>query len=336
MASSDEQWFEHKLGFNRGVLRKSEKFIENDFTKINPRELHRKTRRKIQDLAAEEGTLKFEIKDDPFEVSKEDVGEASGFARGGIKAHFERPDHDGGIIDYKPYAGLGKKLLTLGLLAGIGVAGYQYGSTQASLPLPPPPSYLPHIGAAALLLTLIGLAGMLYSEYETFNIMLVSKLRTLILGEVTEEKIEKEEKTQTQVQGDITMMTAADTDIAMYGRNKYSRLLDKKDVKNPDALAARIDEMRDDIYRQLYLDHYEDIPDPLTEDEVNQYGWSRLRKKLAAEFSEEQVNRWFTEALKDRGIVEDHVIEQLDDDIETVKEEAGELADEIVNYIEKK
>jgi len=176
MVTSDEKWFESRLGFNRGVLRRSEKFIEKDFSEVNPRELVRKTRRKIQDLSRDQDKFKFEVKQDPVEISDESVGESSGYARGGIKAHFERPDHDGGIVEYKPYYGKGKLALGGGLvvsLAGLGI--------ESNI-----------ITLLGIIASVGGVYGTVYSEYETFNIKIVSKLRSLVLGEVSEKTFDKD------------------------------------------------------------------------------------------------------------------------------------------------
>lgn len=316
--TSDENWFVKHLGFNRGLIRRSEKFIEQDFKGVHPRELLRKTRRKIQDISREKDKFKFKIKADPIEVSEETVGEGSGYVRGGLKAHYERPDHDGGLIKYKPYQSKGLK----GILAGSALLAVGLISE-------------PLIAIPGIALAGVGVYAYRYSEYETFNIQIVSKLRSMILGEVTEEKTKKDGKTETSVKGNVSMMFAADTDVELLTLHEYKSVLDKPDVKNTDALVNKIESLKDEVYRDIYLDHWEDIQKPIPKKKVKKKGYQVLKDELEKEYPKEQIKRWVTQKLKSKSVVEDHVIDQAEDDLRVVKNEAVDLSARIADYVEE-
>lgn len=207
------------------------------------------------------------------------------------------------------------------------------------------PDYLGYSYLGGLILLVLGGAGVFYSEYETFNVKIVSKLRSLVLGEVSEKSIEKEDHEEKSVEGNVSMMFAADTDIELLSDRKYRKVLDKKDVKNPKALADRIKDKRDEIYTEIYLDQYKDMEFPLPEKKVKNTDWDELRERLCGEFedeegekrqgdfSKEQVNRWVTEKLREHGLVEEHVVEQLEDDVRVAKNEAIDLAAQIEDQV---
>lgn len=318
---SDEDWFNFELGFNRGVLRRSPQFIEKDFKDINPRELMRKIRRRIQDISRL-GRFKFEIMKDPLEVRKEKVGQYSGFVRGGLFAVHKRTDHKGGRISYNPYGLYGGFALIFGVLLLF----------TSFAQLARPNTYLAVLGA--ILLCLGAYFAFLYRESEKFPIDIASKLRALILGEVWEKALEEKGSRERKIKGSISTVFSGETNIELRSLDNYRSILRGK-VKNVNALVSEIGKLEAEILQELYLENRENMKEPLDPREAMRMSWSLLSEKLRYEFGREQINSWMSRKLVDKGVVEQASVAGLQEDLRIAKEEVEKIAKGIEDYVER-
>ena len=111
-----QDWFIENLGFDRSVLRTCKKKKEFDVKGIHPRFILRDIRRYIEQIKDENGNYIFDIKEDPIQISREDVGTSSGYVRGGLEARHEHYEHELGTLTFSPF----KKLSTnLFIITGI-------------------------------------------------------------------------------------------------------------------------------------------------------------------------------------------------------------------------
>lgn len=313
---SDERWFQEKLGFNRETLRNSPQFIEQDYRGVNPREILRKVRREIQDITRK-GRFKFAIKKDPIHVSREDIGERSGFVRGGLFAEHKRPEHEGGGLSYKPYFLHGIGVLVFGIFLMI------IGLVAKSL-------------LSILGMGLIGLGFYLsrHEEYETFPIIILTKLRNLLLGEVKEKTIEKEDTTTREIEGNVTGSFSADSHINLYDSQKYRSLLEDR-VRNAGRFVNEMEKVRNEIFKEIYLENREMIEEPLLPEEVQKKNFAELKNELEKIFPSEQIAAWVSDKLVDKGIVIEEVRSSLEEDLQAAMSEIKKLSSSIEDYAER-
>lgn len=183
--------------FSRQNLRKATKFVEGDYTGINPRSFYRKLKRSIEEIQENddfkyttEGTQERDL-----EISSEEVGQKTGTVKGRLSSISEWAEIGTGQIEYRPYGphgALGIVLGTIFLLLGISGAGIVW-----------------------TVLGIMGLGGGTYGywqqEQETFPIIRQDMIRVLITGEVSERTTESGEHSRTDIFANMSVVFAGDS-----------------------------------------------------------------------------------------------------------------------------
>lgn len=185
--------------FTRQDLRKATKFVEGDYSGINPREFYRTLKRSIEEIQAS-GDFKYKIqggRKDNLEIQNESVGQKTGTVQGRLAANSDWLHIGHGSIEYRPYGPHGALGITLGaifLFLGL-------GSIELAL--------LGIITLAA------GAYGYWQTESDEFPIIHQDVIRVLIDGEVSERTVETERESRTDIFANMSVVYAGDSFVAV-------------------------------------------------------------------------------------------------------------------------
>lgn len=184
------------LDYSRQDLRKSTKFVEGEYTGINPRQFYRSLKRSLEEIQ-EGNDFKYETtgtQTDDLSIESEEVGEKTGRVRGRLSAESDWRVIGQGQLDYKPYGPHGALGMVVGgLLFLVGLTGEVI------------------IAIFGLILLLGG--GYLYFQTETgaFDIKRQDEIRALMTGEVSERTIDEGDETRTDIFANMSVIYAGDT-----------------------------------------------------------------------------------------------------------------------------
>lgn len=184
------------LSYTRQNLRKATKFVEGDYTGINPRHFYRTLKRSLEEIQSNNG-FKYQTQgnqDQHLDISSEEVGSKTGTVDGRLMAESDWELIGNGTIEYKKYGPHG----ALGIVASslfILVAGLQSAV----------------LGALGIL-GLIG-SGYLYFQTETgeFPVIRRDAIRALMTGEVSERTLEGAGESRTDIFANMSVIYAGDT-----------------------------------------------------------------------------------------------------------------------------
>jgi hypothetical protein len=227
MGKNDEE-----LNYTRQDLRKATKFVEGDYTGINPRELYRTLKRSLEEIQSE-SEFKYQTKgnqEQHLNISSEEVGSKTGTVDGRLMAESDWEFIGNGTIEYKPYGPHG----ALGIVTSalfILVAGLQ--------------------SVALGVLGILGLltSGYLYFQTETgkFPIIRRDTIRALISGEVSERTIKGEDESRTDIFANMSVIYAGDT----FGK-VYTGELDELDWTHRRALVNHVKKSYNRVVREKH------------------------------------------------------------------------------------
>ncbi|MDG5778837.1 hypothetical protein VB773_01000 [Haloarculaceae archaeon H-GB2-1] len=187
--------------FTRQDLRKATKFVEGDYSGINPRSFYRKLKRAVEEIQDPQG-FKYQTKgtqEANLTISSEDVGRKTGTVKGRLEAHSDWLEVGNGEFEYRPYGTHG----ATGIVAGIvflvlGISG---------------------AGLFWTLLGLVGIGGGIYGytrkEKEQFPIIQQDAIRVLITGEVSERTRKGETETRTDIFANMSVVFSGDVFVAV-------------------------------------------------------------------------------------------------------------------------
>lgn len=130
-----QKWFIDNLGYDRSVLRTCKKKSEFDIVGIHPRHIMRSLRKNLENVKDENDSYLFDIKADPIQISREDVGRSLGFVKGGLIAMHEHYEHELGNLNFKPFRNLGTNLLLIGGALALFFLAYDMKLFILSLPI---------------------------------------------------------------------------------------------------------------------------------------------------------------------------------------------------------
>lgn len=184
-----------KLGYSRQALRRATKFVEGDYSGINPRQFYRSLKRSLEEIQ-EGGDFKYSThgtQENDLEIKSEQVGDKTGRVKGRLMATSEAREVGRGQLEYKPYGPHGAATIVIGgLLFLMGLSGN---------------------GALAVLglLSLIG-GGYLYFKTDTgeFPVEREDIIRALMTGEVSERMIDAGEETRSDIFANMSVIYAGD------------------------------------------------------------------------------------------------------------------------------
>lgn len=321
---SDEEWFKHQLGFNRSVLRDSRQCLKKDFDGVNPRELMRKIRGRIQDI---DGKFKFETKKDPIDMRKEKVGLHSGFVRGGLLALNKHSMREGGIISYNPNKMLGVVFLTLGFIWFVFFVSVTLPQLSA---LSQFERFLTLFAGIALSIT-----GVYFtfsnSEIQTFPIDITSRVRVLLLGEIWEKGLIENGSRETKMVGKISAVFSGDTHFELHSLENYRSTL-RGEVGNVNALVKEIGKLKTKVLREICLENEDNMKEPLDPQKIMRMNWSTLTENLENGFGRDQVVSWISKKLVKNGVASGASISSLKEELSILKNEVQQLAKDMENY----
>jgi hypothetical protein len=198
MTEADEGGLE---SFTRQDLRKATKFVEGDYSGINPRSFYRKLKRAVEEIQDPSG-FKYETEGTQsadLEIESEDVGAKTGTVKGRLRADSEWLEVGNGELEYRPYGPHGAAGAVLGivmLLLGIGGGGILWTL----------------LGIAA---TGGGIYGYTRKEFETFPIIHQDSIRVLLTGEVSERTKKGEDETRTDIFANMSVVFSGDVFVAV-------------------------------------------------------------------------------------------------------------------------
>lgn len=187
---------ETNLSYTRQSLRKATKFLEGDYSGINPRQFYRSLKRSLEEIQ-EGGDFKYTTigtQGSDLEISSEDVGQKTGKVKGRLIATSESREVGHGEISYKrygPHGALGMVVGSLTILIGM----------ASSL-------WLAFLGLIAII---AGGYGYFQIEKGKFPVERKDVIRTLMTGEVSERTIEEEGETKTDIFANMSVIYAGDT-----------------------------------------------------------------------------------------------------------------------------
>lgn len=198
MTQSEEGGIED---FSRQDLRKATKFVEGDYSEINPRTFYRNLKRSIEEIQDQRG-FKYQAEgtqERDLNIKSEDVGEKTGTVKGRLLAESDWLEVGDGKLEYRPYGPHGALGITLGtvfLLLGISGAG-----------------------VVMTLLGIFALGGGIYGytrkTTDVFPIIRQDTIRVLITGEVSERKQEGETETRTDMFANMSVVFSGDAFVAV-------------------------------------------------------------------------------------------------------------------------
>lgn len=187
--------------FTRQELRKATKFVEGDYTGINPRSFYRKLKRSIEEIQ-EDNDFKYQTagsQDGDLNISSEEVGQKTGTVKGRMSASSDWRNIGAGELEYRPYGPQGAAGIILGIvLLLLGLSGA--GTIWTALGI---------LGSGA------GVYGYWQQERETFPIIRQDVIRTLLTGEVSERTTESSNETRTDIFANMSVVFAGDSFVAV-------------------------------------------------------------------------------------------------------------------------
>lgn len=218
------------LSYTRQDLRKATKFVEGDYTGINPRQFYRTLKRSLEEIQSG-SDFKYQTlgnQDRDFDISSEEVGSKTGTVEGRLMAESDWEFIGNGTLEYKPYGPHG----ALGIITSILfilVAGIQ--------------------SAALGVIGILGLlgSGYLYFQTETgeFPVIRRDAIRALMSGEVSERTLTGDDESHTDIFANMSVIYAGDT-----FANVYTGELDELDWTHRRALMNHVKKSCNQIVRQ--------------------------------------------------------------------------------------
>jgi len=187
--------------FTRQDLRKATKFVEGDYSGINPRSFYRQLKRSLEEIQDQRG-FKYQTEgtqDNDLDIKSENVGEKTGTVKGRLLAESEWLEVGDGELEFRPYGPHGAVGIILGIVfLLIGISGG---------------------GILWTLLGVLSFGGGIYGytrkERETFPIIRQDMIRALITGEVSERTREGENGTRTDIFANMSVVFAGDAFVAV-------------------------------------------------------------------------------------------------------------------------
>jgi hypothetical protein len=187
--------------FSRQDLRKATKFVEGDYSGINPRTFYRKLKRGIEEIQDPRG-FKYQVDGDQnrdLDIISEEVGEKTGVVKGRMRASSDWIEVGNGALQYRPYGPHGALAIIVGLvLALVGLSGGEMAIT-----------------AAGVIGVVLGGYGYTQKERAEFPIIRQDMIRTLMTGEVSERTTEDQNQTRTDIFANMSVVFAGDAFIAV-------------------------------------------------------------------------------------------------------------------------
>ena len=189
--------------YSRQDLRKATKFVEGDYSGINPRRFYRQLKRGVEEIQ-EGNDFKYDTRGDQsvdLEISSEAVGEKTGVIKGRLIANSDWFKIGTGILEYKPYGPHGALGIVVGLILLI------LGLDSASI--------------AGLGLVLIGggAYGYLQTERDDYPIIRQDALRVLLSGEVSERTVDSQTESRTDIFANMSVVYAGNLFVAVDSYN---------------------------------------------------------------------------------------------------------------------
>lgn len=187
--------------FSRQDLRKATKFVEGDYSGINPRTFYRKLKRGIEEIQDQRG-FKYQVTGDQnrdLDIASEEVGQKTGVVDGRMRATSDWLQVGNGSLTYRPYGPHGALGIILGiLLVVIGISGEQMA-----------------LAAVGVIAAVAGGYGYSQKEREAFPIIRQDMIRTLMTGEVSERTTEDDNQTRTDIFANMSVVFAGDAFVAV-------------------------------------------------------------------------------------------------------------------------
>lgn len=187
--------------FSRQDLRKATKFVEGDYSGINPRTFYRKLKRGIEEIQDDRG-FKYEVAGDQerdLRIDSEDVGKKTGIVKGRMRATSDWLEVGNGTLTYRPYGPHGALGIVVGLL--LVVAGLAGGEMV--------------LAALGVVVGVAGGYGYSQKDSDTFPIIRQDMIRTLMTGEVSERTTEEGNETRTDIFANMSVVFAGDAFVAV-------------------------------------------------------------------------------------------------------------------------
>lgn len=182
--------------FSRQNLRKATKFVEGDYSGINPRSFYRKLKRSIEEIQ-EDDDFRYTTQgsqEQNLEIASEEVGQKTGTVKGRLSSTSDWREIGLGQLEYRPYGPHGALGIVLGVIfLLLGISGAGTGWTLLGI-----------IGIGA------GAYGYWQKEKETFPILRQDMIRVLLTGEVSERTTESGEHSQTDIFANMSVVFAGD------------------------------------------------------------------------------------------------------------------------------
>ena len=187
--------------FGRQELRKATKFVEGDYSGINPRSFYRKLKRGIEEIQDARG-FKYQTdgkQERDLDISSEEVGEKTGVVKGRMRATSDWIEVGNGALRYRPYGPHGALGIVLGLaIILVGLAGGEMAAT-----------------AVGILVGLAGAYGYSQKEKQAFPIIRQDMIRVLMTGEVSERTTREDGQERTDIFANMSVVFAGDAFVAV-------------------------------------------------------------------------------------------------------------------------
>lgn len=187
--------------FTRQELRKATKFVEGDYSGINPRTFYRKLKRGIEEIQVDRG-FKYQVdgdQDRDLEIASEEVGQKTGIVKGRMRATSDWLEVGNGALTYRPYGPHGALAIIIGLvLAVAGLADNRMG-----------------LAALGVVLGAVGAYAYSQKDRDAFPIIRQDMIRTLMTGEVSERTTEEDNQTRTDIFANMSVVYAGDAFVAV-------------------------------------------------------------------------------------------------------------------------
>lgn len=186
-------------GFSRQDLRKSSKFVEGDYSGINPRQFYRRLKRELEEIQ-KDGDFKYTTKGDQsrnLSVSSEEVGSKTGTIEGRMEAESDWEHLGSANLDYRPYGHYGAGAIILGVITLVyGLANVEFLAVGLAI-----------LGA--------GYYGYSQTERAEYDIVRQDQIRVLKTGEVSERTVDQDGETRTDMFANMSVVFAGDSFIAI-------------------------------------------------------------------------------------------------------------------------
>jgi len=189
----------HTQSYTRQDLRKATKFVEGDYTGINPRQFYRTLKRSIEEIQ-EVNDFKYTTEgnqNEDLEIQSEEVGHKTGTVTGRLFAVSDWLDVGMGEIEYRPYGPHG----AFGIVLGIIFIFLGLGNSIWAI-----------LGIIALG---AGTYGYWQQETGEFPIIRQDIIRVLVSGEVSERTVDDNAETRTDIFANMSVVYAGDAFVAV-------------------------------------------------------------------------------------------------------------------------